>query len=49
MSATQVVSAKSAGDLIAEVKRMMADGWKVKGVSGHDAATGTYTQEMVKS
>lgn len=49
MSASQVVSAKSPGDLIAEVKRMIADGWKVKGISRHDAETGLYSQEMVKS
>ncbi|MBD3679183.1 MAG: hypothetical protein HUJ27_12395 [Rhodobacteraceae bacterium] len=48
MSESQVVSAKSAGDLIAEVKLKLADGWKVKGISAHDPDADIYTQEMVK-
>lgn len=49
MSESQVVSAPSPSDLIAAVKRLLADGWKVKGISGRNSETGQYTQEMVKS
>ncbi len=49
MSESRVVSAASIGELLAEVKRLLAEGWKVKGVSGHDDDADLYTQEMVKS
>lgn len=49
MSESRVVSAASIGELLAEVKLLMADGWKVKGVVSHDTGASLYSQTLEKA